>query len=126
MTFYLRIAWNNLKSQLWDIKSDFFLYKVAIASYKVSIVWYKWSFKMFYSVAEISFNTYCETLDHKTSHMGQFSEFEIYTSYETWINNLPIDLYLISKSWQAMTGKRPVHLRASRQSELLTEAIRRK
>ncbi len=30
------------------------------------------------------------TLDHKTSHKGQF--FEIYTSSESWLNNLSIDV----------------------------------
>ncbi len=28
------------------------------------------------------------TLDHKTSHKGQFFEIEIYTSSESWINKL--------------------------------------
>ncbi len=32
------------------------------------------------------------TLDHKTSHKGQFSEVEIYTSSESWINKLSIDV----------------------------------
>ena len=35
------------------------------------------------------------TLDHKTSHMGQFSEIEIYTSYESWINKLSIDVWFV-------------------------------
>ncbi len=30
------------------------------------------------------------TLDHKTSHKGQFFETEIYTSYESWINSFPL------------------------------------
>ncbi len=32
------------------------------------------------------------TLDHRTSHKGQFFEIEIYTSSESWINNLSIDV----------------------------------
>ncbi len=34
------------------------------------------------------------TLDHKTSHKGQFFEIEIYTSSESWINKLSIDVWL--------------------------------
>ncbi len=30
------------------------------------------------------------TLDHKTSHKGQFVKIEIYTSSESWINMLSI------------------------------------
>ncbi len=33
------------------------------------------------------------TLDLKTSHKGQFLEIEIYTSYESWINKLSIDVW---------------------------------
>ncbi len=32
------------------------------------------------------------TLDHKTSHKGKFFEIEIYTSTESWINKLSIDV----------------------------------
>ncbi len=32
------------------------------------------------------------TLDHKTSHKGQFFKIEIYTSSESWINKLSIDV----------------------------------
>ncbi len=35
------------------------------------------------------------TLDHKTSHKGQFFEFEIYTSSESWINKLSIDVWFV-------------------------------
>ncbi len=35
------------------------------------------------------------TLDHKTSHKGQFFETEIYTSPESWINKLSIDVWLV-------------------------------
>ncbi len=35
------------------------------------------------------------TLEHKTSHKGQFSEIEIYTSYESWINNISIDVWFV-------------------------------
>ncbi len=34
------------------------------------------------------------TLDHKT-HKGQFSEIEIYTSSESWINKLSIDVWFL-------------------------------
>ncbi len=33
------------------------------------------------------------TLDHKTSHMGQFLEIEINTSAESWINKISIDVF---------------------------------
>ncbi len=33
------------------------------------------------------------TLSHKTSHKGQFSEIEIYTPSESWINKLSIDVW---------------------------------
>ncbi len=35
------------------------------------------------------------TLDHKTSHKGQFCEIEIHTSSESWINNLSIDVWFV-------------------------------
>ncbi len=33
------------------------------------------------------------TLDHKTSHKGQFLKIEIYISSESWINKLFIDIW---------------------------------
>ncbi len=33
------------------------------------------------------------TLEHKTSHNGQFSEIEINASSESWINNISIDVW---------------------------------
>ncbi len=33
------------------------------------------------------------TLDHKNRHKGQFFEIEIYTSSDSWINKLSIDVY---------------------------------
>ncbi len=35
------------------------------------------------------------TLEHKTSHKGQFYEIEIYTSSESWINKLFIDVWFV-------------------------------
>ncbi len=35
------------------------------------------------------------TPDHKTSHKGQFFEIDIYTSSESWINNLSIDVWFV-------------------------------
>ncbi len=35
------------------------------------------------------------TLDHKTSHKGQFFEIEIYTSPENWINKVSIDVWFV-------------------------------
>ncbi len=35
------------------------------------------------------------TLDHKTSHKSQFLEIEIYTSSESWINKLSIDVWFV-------------------------------
>ncbi len=34
------------------------------------------------------------TLDHKTSHKGQFFKIEIYTSCDSWINTLSIDVWI--------------------------------
>ncbi len=34
-------------------------------------------------------------LEHKTSHKGQFFEIEMYTSSESWINNLSIDVWFV-------------------------------
>ncbi len=33
------------------------------------------------------------TLEHKTSHKGQFIEIEIYASSERWISNISIDVW---------------------------------
>ncbi len=35
------------------------------------------------------------TLDYKTSHKGQFSEIEMYTSYKSGINNISIDVWFV-------------------------------
>ncbi len=35
------------------------------------------------------------TLEHKTSHKGQFFENGIYTSSESWINNISIDVWFV-------------------------------
>ncbi len=35
------------------------------------------------------------TLHHKTRHKGKFFEIEIYTSYESWINKLSIDVWVV-------------------------------
>ncbi len=35
------------------------------------------------------------TLDHKTSHKGKFFKIEIYTSSESWINKLSIDVWFV-------------------------------
>ncbi len=35
------------------------------------------------------------TLDHKTSHKGQFFKIEIYTSSESWINKLSIGVWFV-------------------------------
>ncbi len=35
------------------------------------------------------------TMDHKTIHKGQFSEIEIYTSSESWINKLSIIVWFV-------------------------------
>ncbi len=37
----------------------------------------------------------CVTLDHKTSHKGTFFEIEIYTSSESRINKLSIDVWIL-------------------------------
>ncbi len=33
------------------------------------------------------------TLEHKTSHKGQYFEIEIYTVSESWLNNISIDVW---------------------------------
>ncbi len=35
------------------------------------------------------------SLEHKTSHKGQSFKIEIYTSSESWINNLSIDVWSV-------------------------------
>ncbi len=35
------------------------------------------------------------TLDHKTSHKCQFFEIKIYTTYESWIIKLSIDVWVV-------------------------------
>ncbi len=35
------------------------------------------------------------TLDHKTSHKGKFFDIEMYTSSESWINKLSIDVWFV-------------------------------
>ncbi len=35
------------------------------------------------------------TLDHKTSHKGQFYEIEMYASSESWINVISIDVWFV-------------------------------
>ncbi len=35
------------------------------------------------------------TLDHETSHKGQFFLIKIHTSSESWINNLSIDVWFV-------------------------------
>ncbi len=35
------------------------------------------------------------TLEHKTSHKGQFFKIEMYASSESWINNLSIDVWFV-------------------------------
>ncbi len=35
------------------------------------------------------------TLDHKTSHKGKFFEMEMYTSSDSWINKLSIDVWFV-------------------------------
>ncbi len=39
-------------------------------------------------------NTYV-TLEHKTSHKGQFFEIKMYASSESWINKLSIDVWFV-------------------------------
>ncbi len=35
------------------------------------------------------------TLEHKTSHKGKIYETEMYTSSESWINELSIDVWFV-------------------------------
>ncbi len=35
------------------------------------------------------------TLDHKTSHKGQYYEIDMYTWSESWINKLYIDVWFV-------------------------------
>ncbi len=45
------------------------------------------------------------TLDHETSHKGQFFETEIYTSSESWINKLFIDVDMTIFGWETTMWK---------------------
>ncbi len=45
----------------------------------------------------INISTYV-TLDHKSSHKGQIFEIEIYTSSESWIDNISIGEFLLNVS----------------------------
>ncbi len=51
--------------------------------------------KRAFCVTEYHLLTKYVTMDHKTSHKGTFFEFEIYTSSESWINNLSIDVWFV-------------------------------
>ncbi len=44
------------------------------------------------------------TMDHKTSHKVQFFQTEIYTSSESWINKLSIDVWFV-KIWLDRIGR---------------------
>ncbi len=44
---------------------------------------------------------YYVTLDHKTSHEGQFFKIEIYTSSESWINKLSIGVWFMIEQYLA-------------------------
>ncbi len=46
------------------------------------------------SILSVLFLLYV-SLEHKTSHKGQFCEIEIYTSYKSWINNLSIGVWFV-------------------------------
>ncbi len=37
--------------------------------------------------------------EKKNSHKGQFSKIEIYTSSESWINNIFIDVWFVMIGW---------------------------
>ncbi len=37
----------------------------------------------------------CVTLEHKTSHKGQFLEIEIYASFGSGINNISVDVWFV-------------------------------
>ncbi len=41
------------------------------------------------------------TLEHKTSHKGQFYEIEMYASSERLINNISIDVWFVSRPAQS-------------------------
>ncbi len=58
------------------------------------------------------------SLDHKTSHKAQFFEIENYTSSESWINNLSIDVWFVRigqylKIWNLRVQKKWQKLRKS-------------
>ncbi len=58
----------------------------------------------------------CVTMDHKTSHKGQFYEIEIYTWYESWINKLSIDVWvvMIGQYWSRYNYLRIWNLRVQK------------
>ncbi len=51
---------------------------------------------MKYEIFMSLYQTYTEkyvTLEHKTSHKGQFCEIEMHAPSESWINNISIDVW---------------------------------
>ncbi len=55
--------------------------------------WNNACWKFSFAIIEINDILKYVTLDHKISHKGTFFEIEIYTSYESWINKLSIDVW---------------------------------
>ncbi len=47
------------------------------------------------AVVEVQIIIKFVTLNHKTSHKGQFFEIEIYATSESWINKLSIDVWFV-------------------------------
>ncbi len=59
--------------------------------YKSQEKWIKINIVFSYLLVFFSF----VTLEHKTSHKGQFFQIEIYAWSEIWINNISIDVWFV-------------------------------
>ncbi len=101
--------WSRVKAEVWLIASNrassfsfpcrwptvYRVRQVCALRQKTGVIVVCQGETCFSHVQKLSLQWYV-TLDHKTSHKGQFSEIEIYTSPESWINKLSIDVWFVS------------------------------
>ncbi len=59
-----------------------------IAGANISLIIYATMYLLYIRAIEVTKSHTFVSLDHKTSHKGQFFKIEIYTSSEPWINKL--------------------------------------
>ncbi len=81
----------NIFTSNCNLITHFFSVTVTDYSYFYFVIKLRNSVTCSYSpTLSISHQNLYVTLDHKTSHKGQFFDIEIYTSSESWINKLSI------------------------------------